>query len=51
MTLIVSPLRDAPTVIKWKKLCGFYVDLEREGHTAYIIEGNGLVSDDHGESH
>lgn len=46
----LNALNAVMAVIKWKKLCGFYVDLEREGHTAYIIEGNGLVSDDNGES-
>ncbi|MCO4099458.1 MAG: hypothetical protein HEQ38_08675 [Gemmatimonas sp.] len=46
----LNALNAVMAVIKWKKLCGFYVDLEREGHSAYIIEGNGLVSDDQGES-
>jgi tRNA A37 threonylcarbamoyladenosine dehydratase len=27
-------------VIKWKKLCGYYHDFEREHHTMYTIDGN-----------
>ena len=42
----LNALNAVMAIIKWKKLCGFYVDLEHEGHSAYIIEGNGLVSDD-----
>lgn len=37
----------ALAVIKWKKLCGFYVDLEREYHSTYTIDGNSLINDDH----
>lgn len=33
-------------VIKWKKLCGFYADLEREHHTIYQIDGNVLTNED-----
>lgn len=33
-------------VIKWKKLCGFYADLEREHHTVYQIDGNVLTNED-----
>jgi hypothetical protein len=35
-------------VIKWKKLAGFYVDLEKEHHTTYTISGNMLLSEDQG---
>jgi len=34
-------------VIKWKKLCGFYNDLERENHSTYTINVNMLTSADH----
>jgi uncharacterized protein DUF6791/ThiF family protein len=34
-------------VIKWKKLCGFYNDLERENHSTYTINVNMLTSTDH----
>lgn len=43
----LNALNAIMAVIKWKKLCGFYVDLGQEAHSAYIIEGNGLVNDDH----
>jgi hypothetical protein len=31
-------------VIKWKKLCGFYCDLEREHHSTYTLDGNLLLN-------
>lgn len=37
-------------VIKWKKLCGFYVDLEREYHCVYTIDGNDITNEDADES-
>lgn len=37
-------------VIKWKKLFGFYVDLEREHHSTYTINGNVLMNEDSGEA-
>ena len=33
-------------VIKWKKLFGFYADLEHEHHSAYTIDGNHLTNED-----
>lgn len=36
----------ALAVIKWKKLWGFYVDLEREHHSTYTIDGNMLTNED-----
>jgi ThiF family len=33
-------------VIKWKKLFGFYTDLEHEHHSAYTIDGNHLSNED-----
>jgi hypothetical protein len=32
-------------VIKWKKLCGFYLDLQRETYSLYI-NGNALGNED-----
>ncbi len=42
----VNMLNAALAVIKWKKLCGFYDDLENEHHSTYTIDVNMLVSDD-----
>lgn len=33
-------------VIKWKKLLGFYCDLEREHHSTYTVDGNLLLNED-----
>jgi hypothetical protein len=33
-------------VIKWKKLCGFYADLDREHHCTYTIDGNALINEE-----
>src|SRR5258706_10318419 len=33
-------------VIKWKKMLGFYADLESEHHTTYTIDGNTLTNDE-----
>jgi hypothetical protein len=33
-------------VIKWKKLCSFYVDFEREHHCTFTISGNMLLNED-----
>ena len=33
-------------VIKWKKMMGFYLDLEREHHSTYTIDGNALSNED-----
>jgi hypothetical protein len=35
-------------VIKWKKLLGFYLDLEHEHHTTYTIDGNNLLNEEIG---
>nr|WP_322750796.1 MULTISPECIES: hypothetical protein [unclassified Frankia] len=41
-----SPLNAALAVIKWKKLAGFYLDLEREHHSLYAINGNTVINED-----
>ena len=42
----LNALNAAMAVIRWKKLCGFYADLEHEHHSVYTITTNGLVGDD-----
>jgi hypothetical protein len=43
----LNALNAAFAVIRWKKLCGFYLDLEREHHSTYTVDGNALANDDH----
>ena len=47
-TADLNMLNAALAVVKWKKLRGFYVDLEREHHTTYTVSGNQLLSEDQG---
>lgn len=42
----LNALNAALAVIRWKKLCGFYVDLEREQHSIYVINGNHVTNED-----
>jgi hypothetical protein len=42
----LNALNAIHAIIKWKKLFGFYLDLEHEHHTAYTIDGNHLCNDD-----
>lgn len=42
----LNALNAALAVIRWKKLCGFYADLEHEHHTVYEIDGNAVVNDE-----
>ena len=42
----LNALNAALAVIKWKKLYGFYADLENEHTTLYQIDGNHLVNED-----
>ena len=42
----LNALNAALAVIKWKKLRGFYRDLEREHHCTYTTDGNQLESGD-----
>lgn len=42
----LNALNAALAVIKWKKLCGFYSDLEREHHSTYTIDGNMILNED-----
>ncbi|WP_437851525.1 ThiF family adenylyltransferase [Sorangium sp. So ce363] len=44
----LNALNAALAVVKWKKLCGFYQDREREHFSTYTIDVNMLTSDDGG---
>lgn len=43
----LNALNAALAVIKWKKLFGFYRDIDREHHSTYTIDGNHLLNEDH----
>jgi hypothetical protein len=42
----LNALNGVLAVIKWKKLSGFYCDLEREHHSTYTLDGNMLLNED-----
>ncbi|WEK48178.1 MAG: ThiF family adenylyltransferase [Candidatus Andeanibacterium colombiense] len=42
----LNALNAALAVLKWKKLFGFYADLEREHNSLYLISGNTLINGD-----
>ena len=42
----LNALNAALAVIKWKKLLGFYVDIEKENSSYYQIDGNKLINQD-----
>ncbi|GIL23950.1 MAG: hypothetical protein BroJett042_24630 [Bacteroidota bacterium] len=42
----LNSLNAALAIIKWKKLLGFYQDLEKEGNSSYSINVNMLLSED-----
>jgi hypothetical protein len=42
----LNALNAALAVIRWKKLMGFYVDLEHEHFSTYSIDGNHVTNDD-----
>lgn len=42
----LNALNAALAVVKWKKLFGFYADLEREHNSLYLISGNTLINGD-----
>ena len=46
----LNALNAALAVIKWKKLCGFYLDFVKEHHSTYSIDCNMLVNDDQNEA-
>jgi hypothetical protein len=40
----LNALNAALAVLKWKKWCGFYADLEKEYHCLYTVDGNHLTN-------
>ncbi|HEY3412780.1 MAG TPA: ThiF family adenylyltransferase [Armatimonadota bacterium] len=42
----LNALNAALAVIKWKKLCGFYLDQERELNSVYAVAGNVIINED-----
>lgn len=42
----LNALNATLAVIKWKKLYGFYHDLENEHHSTYMIDGNTLINEE-----
>jgi len=44
----LNALNATLAVVKWKKLCGFYGDLENEFYCTYTIDGNKLINEDQG---
>jgi len=42
----LNALNAALAVVKWKKLCGFYRDLEFEHNSIYEVDGNHLLNED-----
>ena len=42
----LNALNATLAVIKWKKLCGFYVDMEREHHCSYSIGVSKIFNED-----
>jgi hypothetical protein len=45
----LNMLNASLAVIKWKKLIGFYSDLEHEYSSTYTIDGNHLLNEDQGQ--
>jgi hypothetical protein len=43
----LNALNAALAVVKWKKLFGFYRDLEGEHYSTYTVDGNTLINEDH----
>jgi hypothetical protein len=43
----LNALNACLAVIRWKRLYGFYRDLEGEHHSLYTIDGNHLLNEDH----
>ena len=42
----LNALNAALAVMKWKKLCGYYVDIENEYHSVYVSSVNTLSNED-----
>jgi hypothetical protein len=46
----LNALNAALAVIKWKKLCGFYVDDTFEHHSLYVVNGNAMINEDESDA-
>lgn len=42
----LNALNAALAVVRWKRHCGFYADLEREHYAVYVISGNDILNED-----
>jgi hypothetical protein len=42
----LNALNAALAVIRWKKLCGFYNDLEHEHDSTYTVDGNHVANEE-----
>lgn len=42
----LNALNAALAVIKWKKMCGFYLDIDKEHHSTYTIDGNLIINEE-----
>lgn len=42
----LNALNAALAVVRWKRWAGFYLDLEREHHATYTLDGNMLTNED-----
>ncbi|SMD25562.1 ThiF family adenylyltransferase [Lentzea albidocapillata] len=45
-TAELNSLNADMAVIKWKKLNGFYLDLDHEHNTVYVLDGNMMINED-----
>lgn len=45
----LNMMNAAMAIIRWKKLCGFYRDLEEEHHSIYTLDGNNIINEDGNE--
>jgi hypothetical protein len=43
----LNALNASLAVVRWKRLLGFYNDLEHEHHSIYEVDGNHLLNEDH----
>lgn len=48
----LNSLNAGIAVMRWKKINGFYLDLEHEYNTVYVIDGNSVINDaGHADAH
>ena len=43
----MNALAGALAVMRWKRLLGFYLDLEGEYHSSFAVDGNHMLNEDH----